>query len=144
MATGRKEKRGSGGTSRFYCEMCGREVPPEDEYCPYCGTPFYAVKCPRCGHIDKAMSFIYGCPSCGYLSPEQRKAGQAPASRPRSSRAPGAAKTAPQQSPTIDPRDEAARQRGADKKGGSDLFTTFLLVFLLLVLGVLMVVYVVF
>lgn len=138
MATGRKEQRNGRGLSRFYCEVCGREVPPEDKNCPYCGTPFYAVKCPRCGYVDKAMSFIYGCPSCGYLSPQQRKETAGKKSK-GSTRKPAKGSVG-----SPDPEDQisASKDRSRGSKEGSDLFTTFLLVFLLLAIGGLVVVYV--
>ena len=140
MATGRKERHAKGGESRFYCEVCGRQVPPEDENCPYCGTPFYAVKCPRCGYTDKAMSFVSGCPSCGYLSPEQRKEAekkQRDSHGPRRrSRSAGEAS----RSKSVSPH-ELMEER--EKRRSGDLFTTFLLIFLLLALAGLMVLYIV-
>ncbi len=56
---------------KFYCETCGKEVPADVDTCPHCGMPFYAVKCPRCGHTAKAIHFVEGCPSCGYLAESQ-------------------------------------------------------------------------
>ncbi len=53
MGARRRGKKG-GGEPRFYCESCG--------------MPFYAVKCPSCGHTGRAVDFVEGCPSCGYLA----------------------------------------------------------------------------
>ena len=66
----KKKRRAKGEAEekpRFYCETCGREVPPEVDECPYCGMPFYAVMCPKCGYTGKATEFVDGCPKCGYL-----------------------------------------------------------------------------
>ncbi len=50
----------------FYCENCGKEVPPEVSSCPYCGKKFYSVRCPVCSFTGKAALFVNGCPTCGY------------------------------------------------------------------------------
>lgn len=65
----------AGEKAKFYCETCGREVPADVDSCPYCGMPFYAVKCPRCGYTGKAVKFVEGCPSCGYLAGSAEKSG---------------------------------------------------------------------
>ncbi|MFO7849720.1 MAG: hypothetical protein R6V67_07145 [Spirochaetia bacterium] len=60
----------------FYCETCGKKVPADVDACPYCGMPFYAVKCPRCGYMGGALQFVNGCPSCGYLSKRRSRQGE--------------------------------------------------------------------
>jgi len=50
----------------FYCENCGKKVPPEVSFCPYCGKKFYSVRCPLCSFTGTARQFADGCPSCGY------------------------------------------------------------------------------
>ncbi|MFP4490441.1 MAG: hypothetical protein ACLFNZ_03120 [Spirochaetaceae bacterium] len=57
----------------FFCETCGKKVPADVDACPYCGMPFYAVKCPRCGYTGRALQFVRGCPSCGYLAKGENK-----------------------------------------------------------------------
>lgn len=66
----------SSSDPEFYCETCGKKVPADVDSCPYCGMPFYAVKCPRCGYTGGALEFVQGCPSCGYLSKGQSRAGE--------------------------------------------------------------------
>lgn len=56
----------------FYCENCGREVPPEVSSCPYCGKEFYSVRCPVCSFTGPAEAFVKGCPSCGYQGSEDK------------------------------------------------------------------------
>ena len=52
---------------RYYCEACGKEVPPRSLRCPHCGKYFSSVQCPRCGHRGEDRDFDAGCPSCGYM-----------------------------------------------------------------------------
>ena len=52
----------------FFCDNCGEKVDIDSDECPSCGVLFKAVKCPRCAYSGKAQEFEKGCPSCGYLS----------------------------------------------------------------------------
>ncbi|HDQ14470.1 MAG TPA: zinc ribbon domain-containing protein [Sediminispirochaeta sp.] len=61
---------------KFFCETCGREVPVDLDYCPYCGMRFYGVMCPRCGYSGVAAEFKSGCPRCGYRSAAPRNSSQ--------------------------------------------------------------------
>lgn len=56
---------------RYFCDFCGKEVSGQAKFCPYCGHYFTAVRCPRCAYSASASKFKFGCPSCGYSSPEQ-------------------------------------------------------------------------
>ena len=51
----------------FYCENCGREVPPCLDVCPGCGEAFSSVRCPSCGFKGVPGFFKKGCPGCGYM-----------------------------------------------------------------------------
>jgi ssDNA-binding Zn-finger/Zn-ribbon topoisomerase 1 len=68
----------------YFCDFCGKEVPGQAKLCPFCGHFFTSVRCPRCGFTSSAAKFRYGCPACGYSSPEQDREAQAAA--PRSGR----------------------------------------------------------
>ena len=57
---------------KFYCETCGAEVAAGSDRCKACGSRFYGVQCPRCGHAGFASDFTAGCPSCGYLGEGQK------------------------------------------------------------------------
>lgn len=78
MARGKSARSDPHGQPEFYCETCGKKVPADVDACPYCGMPFYAVKCPRCGYTGRALKFVDGCPSCGYLSKSRSGAGESP------------------------------------------------------------------
>ena len=52
--------------AKFFCENCGEEVAQNARFCKKCGRFFSAVRCPSCGKVGSAHSFINGCPSCGY------------------------------------------------------------------------------
>jgi len=56
----------------FYCENCGKLVSIEDSICPSCNNTFQAVRCPVCSFTGKSALFLNGCPSCGYLSREEK------------------------------------------------------------------------
>jgi len=53
---------------KFYCESCEEQVPINVERCPNCRRVFFAVMCPLCKFEDLPREFLYGCPSCGYMS----------------------------------------------------------------------------
>ncbi len=52
---------------RFFCDLCGTEVPRNTIRCPNCGRYFTAIQCPRCGFQGEEKDFASGCPSCGYM-----------------------------------------------------------------------------
>jgi hypothetical protein len=52
---------------RFFCDLCGTEVPRNTIRCPNCGRYFTAIQCPRCGFQGEEKDFVTGCPSCGYM-----------------------------------------------------------------------------
>jgi len=54
----------------FYCENCGREVPPGLDVCPGCGEAFSSVRCPSCGFTGVPELFKKSCPRCGYMGEE--------------------------------------------------------------------------
>ena len=56
----------------FYCENCGKLVSIEDDICPSCNNTFEAVRCPVCSFTGKSGLFLNGCPSCGYLSRDEK------------------------------------------------------------------------
>jgi DNA-directed RNA polymerase subunit RPC12/RpoP len=53
--------------AKYFCGNCQREVNARAASCPYCGSSFTAVRCPRCGFEGKAVEFIDGFPSCGFM-----------------------------------------------------------------------------
>jgi len=53
--------------ARYYCGNCSREVSSNATACPYCGSGFTAVRCPKCDFEGRAPEFVDGCPSCGYM-----------------------------------------------------------------------------
>lgn len=71
--------------AKYFCGNCQREVSARAASCPYCGSSFTAVRCPRCGFEGKAAEFIDGCPSCGFMMQDNVRATASPA--------PSAAKT---------------------------------------------------
>jgi hypothetical protein len=76
-------------TPHYFCDFCGKEVPGQAKICPYCGHYFTSVRCPRCDFTASAAKFRYGCPACGYSSPEQGREAQerdARAAAPRGGR----------------------------------------------------------
>ena len=56
----------------YFCEACGAQVDKWDIQCPHCGKQFDSIKCPQCGHSGHAQEFSNGCPSCGFMSEEQK------------------------------------------------------------------------
>jgi predicted RNA-binding Zn-ribbon protein involved in translation (DUF1610 family) len=52
---------------RFFCDLCGTEVPRNTIRCPTCGRYFTAIQCPRCGYRGEEKDFAEGCPQCGYM-----------------------------------------------------------------------------
>jgi hypothetical protein len=76
---------------RFFCDLCGTEVPRNTVRCPTCGRYFTAIQCPRCHFQGEEQDFAAGCPSCGYmrvptgLTPRGRARGQAGRAPRRSS-----------------------------------------------------------
>ncbi len=86
------------------------------------------------------MSFINGCPSCGYLSPEQRKEAGKQTRDSRAARRPSRAAGKSSRTKSVAPHQ---RMEKREKRHSGDLFTTFLLIFLLLALAGLMVLYIV-
>lgn len=77
----------------YFCDFCGKEVSGQARLCPYCGRFFTSVRCPRCGFTANASKFKFGCPSCGYSSPESGpeggQAGERGARRRPAGAAPG-------------------------------------------------------
>jgi len=59
-------------TKSFHCDYCGEAVSPDEERCPNCGRFFKAVKCPVCSYTGKGKEFVKGCPSCGYLTDNEK------------------------------------------------------------------------
>lgn len=53
--------------ARYYCGNCSREVSSNAGVCPFCGSSFTAVRCPKCGFEGKAAVFGDGCPACGFM-----------------------------------------------------------------------------
>ncbi len=45
------------------CVKCGKEIPIDAQFCPYCGAP-QSKKCPNCGKEVSADAKF--CPYCGY------------------------------------------------------------------------------
>jgi hypothetical protein len=52
---------------RFFCDLCGTEVPRNTICCPTCGRYFTAIQCPRCRFRGEEKDFAQGCPKCGYM-----------------------------------------------------------------------------
>ena len=52
---------------RYFCDLCGTEVPKNTVRCPSCGRYFTAIQCPRCGFRGEEKDFAQGCPECGYM-----------------------------------------------------------------------------
>jgi DNA-directed RNA polymerase subunit RPC12/RpoP len=52
---------------RYFCDLCGTEVPKNTIRCPNCGRYFTAIQCPRCGYRGEDKDFSQGCPKCGYM-----------------------------------------------------------------------------
>jgi len=52
---------------RYFCDLCGTEVPKNTVRCPQCGRYFTAIQCPRCGFRGEEKDFTQGCPKCGYM-----------------------------------------------------------------------------
>ena len=52
---------------RYFCDLCGTEVPKNTVRCPSCGRYFTAIQCPRCGFRGEEKDFAAGCPKCGYM-----------------------------------------------------------------------------
>jgi len=63
--------------TKFYCNKCRNEVAPNANQCPYCGERFNAVQCPVCKLIGTPDTFMRGCPSCGYVNPQQEMGNRA-------------------------------------------------------------------
>ena len=60
--------------ANYFCEACGNQVDKWDVRCPHCGKQFDPIKCPQCDYSGNAQEFSNGCPSCGFMSEEQKKA----------------------------------------------------------------------
>jgi len=66
---------------RYFCDLCGTEVPRNTVRCPTCGRYFTAIQCPRCGFRGEEKDFAQGCPKCGYMkiggpsAPERTRVG---------------------------------------------------------------------
>ena len=90
---------------RYFCDLCGTEVPKNTIRCPSCGRYFTAIQCPRCGYRGEDKDFAQGCPKCGYMKISRPSGGTAGGSirktrrggdrRRRSSSAPSAAGKTP-------------------------------------------------
>ena len=59
---------------RYFCDLCGTEVPRNTVRCPTCGRYFTAIQCPRCGFRGEEKDFAQGCPKCGYMKIERPSA----------------------------------------------------------------------
>jgi len=57
----------------FYCEICGKPVPLDADYCSSCGNVFKGVRCPVCSFTGDPKLFLNGCPSCGYLHKDGKR-----------------------------------------------------------------------
>jgi Double zinc ribbon len=57
--------------ARYYCGNCSREVSSNASMCPYCGSSFTAVRCPKCSYEGKPPEFRDGCPACGYMMSQE-------------------------------------------------------------------------
>jgi hypothetical protein len=42
---------------RYFCDLCGTEVPKNTIRCPSCGRYFTAIQCPRCGFRGEEKDF---------------------------------------------------------------------------------------
>ena len=62
----------------YYCGNCSREVSSNAAVCPYCGSSFTAVRCPKCSYEGKPLEFRDGCPSCGYMMSQEVRVTAAP------------------------------------------------------------------
>jgi hypothetical protein len=62
---------------RFFCDLCGTEVPRNTVRCPTCGRYFTAIQCPRCHFQGEEKDFDRGCPKCGYMKPRAAAGGTA-------------------------------------------------------------------
>lgn len=51
------------GYSNLFCSMCGREVSPEFNICPFCGVKLWKPTCPSCGR-EASVEHNF-CPFCG-------------------------------------------------------------------------------
>ncbi len=63
---------------RYFCDLCGTEVPKNTIRCPSCGRYFTAIQCPRCGFRGEEKDFAQGCPRCGYMKIAAGAAGTGP------------------------------------------------------------------
>lgn len=63
--------------AHYFCESCGEQVDKWDVSCPNCGKQFDSIKCPQCNYSGNAQEFSNGCPSCGFMSDEQKRAAAA-------------------------------------------------------------------
>jgi predicted RNA-binding Zn-ribbon protein involved in translation (DUF1610 family) len=72
---------------RYFCDLCGTEVPRNTVRCPNCGRYFTAIQCPRCGFQGEEKDFAEGCPSCGYMKISRASAGTKRGRKPKPSRA---------------------------------------------------------
>jgi DNA-directed RNA polymerase subunit RPC12/RpoP len=62
---------------RYFCDLCGTEVPKNTIRCPSCGRYFTAIQCPRCGFRGEEKDFAQGCPKCGYMKISRPSGGAA-------------------------------------------------------------------
>jgi DNA-directed RNA polymerase subunit RPC12/RpoP len=67
--------------ARYYCGNCSREVNSNATTCPYCGSGFTAVRCPKCGFEGKPAEFRDGCPSCGFMMNQEVRVPAMPAQK---------------------------------------------------------------
>ena len=67
--------------ARYYCGNCSQEVSSNASQCPYCGSSFTAVRCPKCSYEGKAAEFRDGCPVCGYMMTQEVRVPVMPAAK---------------------------------------------------------------
>gem|GEM_PF-1745104 len=67
--------------ARYYCGNCSRDVSSNASVCPYCGSSFTAVRCPKCSYEGKPPEFKDGCPVCGYLMSQEVRVAATPVPR---------------------------------------------------------------
>lgn len=67
--------------ARYYCGNCSREVSSNAAVCPYCGSSFSAVRCPKCSYEGRPAEFRDGCPTCGYMMSQEVRVTAAPPPR---------------------------------------------------------------
>ena len=86
---------------RYFCDLCGTEVPKNTVRCPSCGRYFTAIQCPRCGFRGEEKDFAQGCPKCGYMKISRPSGG---AGAGRSTPAAGRSRDRSRRKKTVSPR----------------------------------------